>query len=698
MGQYIDVAWIIIAAALILVMQGGFCALESGFVRARNNVNVAAKNLADLCLSTASFWLIGATIMFADGKLYQPGPSELETGWPAAFLLFQSLFCGTATTIISGAVAERVGFLAYSCITLVVALAIYPVTGGWAWSGIDGGAVGWLEAMGFIDFAGSTVVHSVGGWVALAVLLIIGPRMGRFDGQAKPPQPNNLSLSALGVICLWVGWFGFNGGSTLQFNGDVPHIILNTTIAACFGGMITQAVSYTLIRRVHIGKLFNGILGGLVAITAGAQILTTEGAAAIGAAGGLAVLAGEYLLLRWKIDDAVGAVPVHLFAGAVGTIGLVPLAPAGTFAIPLLDQLFVQTLGVAAIGAYSFGVAFVGFKLLNRVLPLRVSAEGERVGLNVFEHDESSPIVDIIDDMERNQDSESHLQPVRVHTGSEIEPVAQKYNQVVGRVNQHMLYLEKTMNELVRAKSAAEGANQAKSSFLASMSHELRTPLNAIIGFAEVMELESFGPLGGDGRYQDYTKSIREAGGHLLSLINDLLEHSRIEAGKLDLHETDVDVGNVVDEVMRLIEPNAGKAAVTLVAENAADLPLMRADRRLVKQVVINLASNAIKFTDSGGRVRIRTALETDGRLALSVIDNGVGMTRAEIAHAVEPFAQTGSAYIRSDQGTGLGLPLVRAMMRLHQGSMTIESVPAQGTTVTVRFPETRVARDVAVA
>ena len=698
MGQYIDVAWIIIAAALILVMQGGFCALESGFVRARNNVNVAAKNLADLCLSTASFWLVGAAIMFADGKLYQPGAGELETGWPSAFLLFQSLFCGTATTIISGAVAERVGFIAYGCITLFVALAIYPVTGGWAWSGIDGGAAGWLEAMGFIDFAGSTVVHSVGGWVALAILLIIGPRMGRFDGEAKPPQPNNLSLSALGVICLWVGWFGFNGGSTLQFNKDVPHIILNTTIAACFGGMVTQAVSYALTRRVHVGKLFNGILGGLVAITAGAQILTAEGAAAIGAAGGLAVLAGEYLLLRRKIDDAVGAIPVHLFAGAAGTIGLVPLAPAGTFSIPVADQLLVQILGVAAIGAYSFGTAFVGFTLLNRVLPLRVPEEGERVGLNVYEHDESSPIVDIIDDMERNQDSESHLQPVRVHTGSEIEPVAQKYNQVVGRVNQHMLYLEKTMNELVRAKSAAESANQAKSSFLASMSHELRTPLNAIIGFAEVMELESFGPLGGDGRYQDYTKSIREAGGHLLSLINDLLEHSRIEAGKLDLHETEIDVANVVDEVMRLIEPNAGKAGVALAAESAADLPRLNADRRLVKQVVINLASNAIKFTDRGGRVRILTALETDGRLALSIIDNGIGMTRAEIAHAVEPFAQTGSAYVRSDQGTGLGLPLVRAMMRLHQGSMTIDSVPGQGTTVTVRFPENRVVRAVAVA
>jgi len=697
-GQYIDVAWIIIAAALILVMQGGFCALESGFVRARNNVNVAAKNLADLCLSTASFWLVGAAIMFADGKLYQPGAGELETGWPSAFLLFQSLFCGTATTIISGAVAERVGFIAYGCITLFVALAIYPVTGGWAWSGIDGGAAGWLEAMGFIDFAGSTVVHSVGGWVALAILLIIGPRMGRFDGEAKPPQPNNLSLSALGVICLWVGWFGFNGGSTLQFNKDVPHIILNTTIAACFGGMVTQAVSYALTRRVHVGKLFNGILGGLVAITAGAQILTAEGAAAIGAAGGLAVLAGEYLLLRRKIDDAVGAIPVHLFAGAAGTIGLVPLAPAGTFSIPVADQLLVQILGVAAIGAYSFGTAFVGFTLLNRVLPLRVPEEGERVGLNVYEHDESSPIVDIIDDMERNQDSESHLQPVRVHTGSEIEPVAQKYNQVVGRVNQHMLYLEKTMNELVRAKSAAESANQAKSSFLASMSHELRTPLNAIIGFAEVMELESFGPLGGDGRYQDYTKSIREAGGHLLSLINDLLEHSRIEAGKLDLHETEIDVANVVDEVMRLIEPNAGKAGVALAAESAADLPRLNADRRLVKQVVINLASNAIKFTDRGGRVRILTALETDGRLALSIIDNGIGMTRAEIAHAVEPFAQTGSAYVRSDQGTGLGLPLVRAMMRLHQGSMTIDSVPGQGTTVTVRFPENRVVRAVAVA
>ncbi|MCR9220093.1 MAG: ATP-binding protein [Alphaproteobacteria bacterium] len=690
MPQTIDTAWLIVASALVLVMQGGFAALESGLVRARNNINVAAKNIADLCLSAAAFWMLGAAIMFADGSLAAPSPGEIETGWAAAFLLFQMLFCGTATTIISGAVAERVGYRAYSLTTLFVALAIYPVAGSWAWRGLDGGQPGWLETMGFIDFAGSTVVHSVGGWAALALLLIVGPRAGRFGPEGERPQPSNVPLSALGVICLWVGWFGFNGGSALAFSGGVPGIVLNTVLAGCFGGAAAQIASHLVFKTVRIDALLNGVLGGLVAVTAGAHLLSPEAAAGVGALGGLAVVGASTLLERLRIDDAVGAVPVHLAAGALGTLAVPLLAAPEALTRAPLDQLGVQALGVAAIGAYSFAVAYVGFALLNRLIPLRVSAEAERRGLNVAEHEERSALIDMIDDMGELSGPDALPTPVRVQTGVEIEPVALQYNKVVERVHTHTRHLEEAMQELIRAKSEAETANQAKSAFLANMSHELRTPLNAVIGFAEVMEQESFGPLGGDGRYRDYVETIREAGAHLLSVINDLLEHSRIEAGRLELNESTVDLRDMLAQVRRLTEENAHQAGVALEVAHDEDLPALRADARLVRQILLNLVSNAIKFTERGGRVVVDARLEPDGRIALVVRDTGVGMAREDLRRALEPFTQLNAAYNKKHPGAGLGLPLVKAMMRLHGGSLTIDSMLGHGATVTARFPESR--------
>ncbi|MEQ8602374.1 MAG: ATP-binding protein [Marivibrio sp.] len=691
MPQTLDTAWLIVASALVLVMQGGFCALEAGLVRARNNINVAAKNLADLCLSTAAFWAVGAWIMFGEGSLSDPSPAEVEVGWAAALLLFQALFCGTATTIISGAVAERVGYVAYGATVVFIAIAVYPVAGSWAWAGLDGGPPGWLEAMGFVDFAGSTVVHSVGGWAALAFLMVIGPRAGRFGPDGRNPQASNVPLSALGVVCLWVGWFGFNGGSTLAFDGTVPVVVLNTMLAACFGGIASQLLSQAIYRKVRIEALLNGILGGLVAVTAGAHILPAWGAATVGGIGGLAVVGASHLLVRCRIDDAVGAVPVHLAAGAAGTILLAVLAEPAALPLPRAEQLGVQTLGVLAIGGYSFAVSFLALKAIDRVTPLRVSAAAEARGLNMVEHEESSALIDMIDEMERpGQEPEALPTPVKVETGAEIEPVARQYNQVVGRVHAYTRHLEETMEQLVRAKSDAEAANNAKSAFLANMSHELRTPLNAVIGFAQVMEEESFGPLGGDGRYKQYVVTIREAGAHLLSVINDLLEHSRIEAGRLELDEESVDLVELLHQVRRLTEENAHQGGVALEATHDEDLPRLHADQRLVRQVLINLVSNAIKFTERDGKVRIDARVEPDGRMALVVSDTGIGMAREELRRALEPFTQLNAAYNKKHPGTGLGLPLVKAMMRLHGGSLTIDSMLGHGTTVTARFPETR--------
>jgi len=684
----IDTFWIMLASALVLLMQIGFCALEAGLVRAKNNINVAAKNLSDLCLSGLGFWFIGSVVMFADGRLDEigTGGDTVEAGWVSAFLVFQILFCGTASTIVSGAVAERIRYVSYLVIVLLVTLVIYPVIGNWAWRGLDGGEPGWLEARGFIDFAGSTVVHSVGGWVALAALLVIGPRRNRYGSGAHPPQPSNVPMAAVGVGLIWVGWLGFNGGSTLAADPMIASIVLNTVLAGCAGGVAAQLISWTRSGSVAVSALMNGVLAGLVGITAGCAVAAPEGAVLIGAVAGIIVVPAHEWLDRMHIDDAVGAVPVHLAAGIWGTLAVAMFAEPGAH----LHQLQVQATGVLAAGAYALPVSFVVLWTINKILPLRADENAERVGLNIAEHGASSAMTDLITDMEQHRITGALDRPVQVEPGTELEPIATQYNRVLAKLRWDARKLERAHSEIVRAKTEAETANRAKSSFLANMSHELRTPLNAIIGFSELLQGETFGPIGGEGRYKEYAETINEAGTHLLSLVNDLLEHSRIESGKLELDEREEDLPRLMASIHRMTEEAAQRAGVRVEIDVETDVPALRGDPRLLKQILLNLVSNAIKFTDPDGRIKLSARLEPDRRLALVVADTGIGMSRDGITEALEPFKQLQEHYVREKGGTGLGLALVKAMLRLHDGTLTIDSIIGHGTTVTCRFPQSR--------
>ena len=239
-----DIVWVIVSTILVFVMQAGFLCLESGLVRSKNSINVAAKNISDFIVSSSLYWLFGFGLMFGDSQWGLFGWSDFAFAEPAdtkliAIFLFQMMFCGTAATLVSGAVAERMSFMGYMVVTVTIALFIYPFVGHWAWAGIiTGEPIGWLEKIGFVDFAGSTVVHSVGGWVALAAVLVIGPRIGRFTGSASAIPGSSIPTAILGCLLIWLGWFGFNGGSTLAWNNSVPLILLNTCLAALAGGVV----------------------------------------------------------------------------------------------------------------------------------------------------------------------------------------------------------------------------------------------------------------------------------------------------------------------------------------------------------------------------------------------------------------------------------------------------------------------------
>jgi len=395
----VDVLWIMLCAALVFVMQAGFLCLESGLTRRKNSINVAVKNLADFCLTTIVFWLFAFGLMFGPSWFGWVGTSEFSLDFLdidpfyGSFFIFQVMFCGAAVTIMSGAAAERMRFSSYLIATFVVSAVIYPVVGHWAWAGLDtGDANGFLNSLGFVDFAGSTVVHSVGGWVSLALLLIIGPRLGRFGADGKPQhiRPSNLPLATLGTIFLFIGWIGFNGGSTLAFNNQVPLIVVNTVIAGSIGAISAGLLGYAVQKRLNVTQFMNGCLAGLVAITANCFAVTTPVAALIGLVGGMIAIGVEEFLEFMKVDDAVGAIPVHLGAGIWGTlaVGLYgDLEILGT-GLTRIEQIGVQLLGIGVAAIWAFGLTYIILKLINSIHRLRVSAEHEDIGLNLSEHGE----------------------------------------------------------------------------------------------------------------------------------------------------------------------------------------------------------------------------------------------------------------------------------------------------------------------
>jgi ammonium transporter len=440
-AETLDVGWLLFCAALVLLMQAGFTALETGLVRSKNSINVAIKNFANFLVAGSLFWLFGFGLMFGSGDGGLVGTTSLfydsDSAFLTAFFLFQVGFIGTATTLMSGAVAERMRFGGYLILATFVAAVSYPVFGHWAWgdAAVTGIADsdGWLRELGFIDFAGSTVVHSVGGWVALAAIIILGPRIGRFGPGASPIRADYLPLTTLGVFVLWVGWFGFNGGSLFGLTSDVPSVILNTTISATFGGLIGLALTWRLDRRPDVVKIMNATIAGMVGITASAHMMSPWKAAVVGGVAAVVMELVERLLERLRIDDAVGAVPVHLGAGIWGTLAVGVLGDTGAFteASGRLEQIGIQLLGVGVCFVWAFGLGYLVLSLINRRLPFRIDREGELAGLNIAEHGASTDISDLVIEMDEHRRSGDYARPVHVAQDTEVGQVAAEYNRVL---------------------------------------------------------------------------------------------------------------------------------------------------------------------------------------------------------------------------------------------------------------------------
>lgn len=817
----IDIAWILIAAGLVFVMQAGFLCLESGLTRSKNNINVALKNLADFGVSTLLFWLVGFGLMFGSSLA---GAGWLGTDlfaldfgaeplWTGAFFVFHVMFCGTAVTIMSGAVAERLHFFAYLFITVLIAGVTYPIFGHWAWHGaLTGEVTGWLGALGFVDFAGATVVHSVGGWSALAILWLIGPRAGRFtpDGKVRAIPASNTPLATLGVLLLYIGWIGFNGGSRLGLDTAVPGIIANTLIAGAAGMSVPMIYSLMRHGRANVLGILNGTLAGLVAVTGSAFAVTTSQAALIGAIGGGVMLLVSHLLLRGGLDDAVDAVPVHLGAGIWGTIAVALFGNPtllGT-GLPWWQQLGVQLLGIAVCAVWVFGLTLLFGWGLRRLLPIRVTPEEEAVGLNISEHGTRDPLLDLVTLMETQRQTGNLSLRAHEEPFTEAGRLASYYNRLVAALEEAIartqaivvsamdgiitfsrqdltitslnpaaqlmfaypdqalvgqsitkivrlsplasraateedtqrligplldewyqtnvpveLYGRRAdgsrfpvelaltqaevgssslfyigtfrditerrifQDELEQAKNIAEAANRAKSSFLANMSHELRTPLNAIIGYSEMLKEDAV-DFGYDDLAPDLDK-IQRAGQHLLGLVNNVLDLSKIEAGRIELYTEEVDLRSFLFDIkvtlQAIVTKNGNQFDVVVPQEKV----LIRSDLTKLRQILFNLVSNAAKFTRDG-TVSLSYAVHETGEgawVTFFVADTGIGMSPDEQRRLFQPFMQADASTTRRFGGTGLGLAISRRFCQLMGGEITVDSAVGRGSTFTVRLP-----------
>jgi len=451
-----DVIWLILCAILVSTMQAGFCSLESGLVRAKNSINVAIKNLVDFCIACFLFSLFGFNLMFGDsiGGLIGTHLPETSTWTPYhyAYFLFQLTFCGTATTIVSGAVAERMSFLGYFIAASIVSSLIYPVTGHWVWGGqVFATELGWLRELQFQDFAGSTVVHSVGGWMALAAILIIGPRLGRFKPKPRMIEGHNLPTAVLGVFLLWFGWFGFNGGGALTFNEEVPKILVNTAQGGAAGGLTALLTTWLINKRPQVPLIMNGVIGGLVSVTAGCLLMEPLAATAVGGIGGIACTFSARFLNYYKIDDPIGVIPAHLVCGVWGTLAVALFTDPNLWATQynILQKFGVQLLGVTVVGVYAFTMSYGLLWLVNRFYPLRVTPEQEQIGLNISEHGASTATQDLIASMNVHSLDGDFTQPVRVEPETDVAPIAHHYNRVLEKMNRSKAELEASQERLL---------------------------------------------------------------------------------------------------------------------------------------------------------------------------------------------------------------------------------------------------------
>ena len=444
----LDTFWLLMCSILVFLMQAGFMCLESGLTRRKSSINVALKNLADFGIAVVTFWAFGFGLMYGASYSGLVGTKYFlfftNVAGYQTYFVFQAMFVASAETIISGAVAERLKFFSYVIITFFTSGIIYPLVGHWIWAfdfSNPAKKFGWLGKLGFIDFAGASVVHSVGGWVALSVLLIVGPRTGRFrKGEAgkKTFQGSNTPMAALGALILWFGWFGFNGGANLAMDLRIPLILINTFMAASAGLISSSIMGIIVMKKPEPMFMITGPIAGLVSITASCAFVSPANAIIIGAIAG--ILSGSFLVIleKLKIDDVVNAIPVHLICGIWGTLAIAIFGDMEKMGIEISrsQQLYVQLIGIVSIGAFCFISSYIIFYIVNYFYPLRVSKINEELGLNIAEHNASTDTHELLNILGKQVETQDYTLRAPQDSFTETGLIGTQYNRMMYKLEE----------------------------------------------------------------------------------------------------------------------------------------------------------------------------------------------------------------------------------------------------------------------
>lgn len=467
----LDTFWLLICAILVFLMQAGFMCLETGLSRNKNSINVALKNVSDFGISVVVFWAFGFALMYGTSVSGLFGTKffffTTKVAGYQTYFVFQAMFVATAATIISGAVAERLKFFSYIIITLLVSGLFYPIVGHWSWAfNFENPAekFGWLGQLGYLDFAGASVVHSVGGWIALSVLLVVGNRTGRFreDDKKKSFQGSNTPMAALGALILWFGWFGFNGGANGAMDLKIPLILINTFLSASFGLIFSSVMGIIVLKKPEPLFMITGPLAGLVSITASCAYVDPTHAIIIGSIGGIISGSTIVLLEKIKIDDVVSAIPVHLACGIWGTIAVALFANFELMGVEKtrLEQIYIQLIGISSIGAFCFIGSYLILKTINSFFPLRVSKIHEELGLNISEHNASTDTHELLEVLtnQAKSDNYSSRAPQDPFTDSGI--IGTQYNVIMNKLEQSEKQKNKWKNRVSKEIKLAMNVQQ----------------------------------------------------------------------------------------------------------------------------------------------------------------------------------------------------------------------------------------------
>ncbi|MCL6271311.1 ammonium transporter [Sansalvadorimonas sp. 2012CJ34-2] len=613
----VDTLWMLFCIFTLLFMQVGFCCLEAGYVRSKNNINVVIKNSVDLALTLLIFALFGYGLMFGSSQFGLIGSpvSPLSSASPLSGqdyqsiiqLVFFSLFCATAVTIVSGAAAERISFYGYLAFSLFIGGLIFPIVGHWAWFD-NGDSAGWLKQLGFIDFAGATVVHSLGGWAALAMTLYLGPRNGRFEDyeksihpltgkeEASPFQPENVPLIAIGTLLLWVAWLGFNGGSELALTDRVPQIILNTLLAGSSATVAILPIFFFKKKKPNVLTMMNSGLTGLVASTAVCNLMTPLQSMILGSVAGIVFVYFNQLLENMRLDDTVGAIPVHLGGGVLGTVSVAFVLPDASSS--WLSNFAVQMIGISATFVATFSLCWVFLIATGRLIAYRVSREAEAIGLNVSEHDARTPMVDVLAQMSRHAVQSDFSVPIPVSSHSEAGHIASFYNTLLKKMNfaeeqklrkEKLLTTNKQQDPLTKVQHRSSWMKElAMALFENSQGRLFAAALVDINGFRQVNN--EFGTTAGDNLLLHLSSNLQALLGSELSI-------GRIENDRFGLIFPDMNDNQV-------------EATMERVSDEINATPCFFSDKKI--EFTIRYASAAPQSEEQAGHMLERLLIELE--------------------------------------------------------------------------------------